>query len=336
MPIAAANLKFYRSANVSDADANGGRMSASEIVSGAAKNVFPAVGESERTAGSLKYRKVFCKNANADGLTLQDGKVYLDQYTLGDDIVTFFAASQVDTQDDITGSEKQYGCGKLDANVSAAATVVTVLVEDGAAQPFEDGDEIRITNKANVEAAGQEEIVTIVGAPVVAGDVVTITFTPALANGYSASASRVMNVYRPTPADVVARASDQSEMMVTSAAGTFDADNLLADNIGSVQQDWTLTFTSGTTFNAVGDALGAQGSGSIGAGAAPDNADFGEPYFTMQAAGFGGTWLAGDTIEFTTYPSAVPVWMRREVPAGSAASTTNKCVIVLDGETSDA
>jgi len=331
MPIAPEDIKYYRSATVSDTSSNGGRMSASEIISGAAKNVFPAIGESERTAGSLKYRKVFCKNANADGLTLQESKVYLDQYTLGDDIVTFFAASQIDTQADITGTEKKYGCGKLDANASASDTVIDVLVEDGASNPFEDGDEFRITNMANVEAAGQEEICTIVGAPVVVGDVVTITFTPALVNSYSASASRVMMIFRPTPADTVAIAGD---LVVTSAAGTFDADNLLADNEGTIEQDWTLTFTSGTTFNIVGDTVGAQGSGSIGAGAAPDNG--GAPYFTLQAAGFGGTYLAGDTIEFTTHPSAVPVWIRREVPPAAAASSTNKFVIVLDGETSDA
>src|SRR6185295_8581191 len=109
MPIEPEDIQYYRSATVSNEDTNGGRMPASEILSGAAKNVFPAIGESERTAGSLKYRKVFCKNANADDLTLQVSKVYLDQYTLGDDIVTFFQASQTDIQDDITGSEKQYG-----------------------------------------------------------------------------------------------------------------------------------------------------------------------------------------------------------------------------------
>jgi hypothetical protein len=54
----------------------------------------------------------------------------------------------------------------------------------------------------------------------------------------------------------------------------------------------------------------------------------------MQSAGFGGTFLAGDLITFTTHPAAVPIWLRRDVPAGAANLTTNEAVIVLDGETS--
>jgi hypothetical protein len=331
MPIIQSELKLYKSATVSDSATNGGRMSANEITSGAAKNVFPVVGEAERTAGSLKYRKVYPKVTDSGDIELAAPKVYLDQYTAGDDIVMFFVGTQTDIQDDITGSEKQYGAGKLDANASATDTEIDVLVEDGGDHPFEDGDLIRITDKTDIDdVGGAEEYITIVGTPSVLGDVVTITFTPALANAYSASAARVMNVYEPA-SDVVATADG---LTVTSAAGTFEAANLLAHNIGSVEQDWIATFASATTFGIVGDTLGSVGSGSIGAGAAPNNPDFGAPYFTLQAAGFGGTFLAGDTIEFSTHPAAVPVWMKRLVPAGAAALTVNNAVLVLDGETS--
>jgi hypothetical protein len=407
MPIISTDLKLYKSETVSDGDTNGGRMSANEIASGAVKNIFPAIGESERTDGSTKYRKVFFKNANADGLELEAPKIFLDQHTPGDDIVTFIVANQTNIQDDITGSEKEYGCGKLDANVSSTATEVDVLVEDGGNHTFEDDDLIRITDMAAGTETGNEEYVTIVGTPSVLGDVVTITFTPALANGYSASSSRVMNVYEnrdpaisvssitrtsgtatatsaaphgyttgdtvlitganqaeyngehqitvtgastftyavtgspATPAtgtitaarnaNLIARIDD---LVVTSSAGTFNSANLLADNEGTVQDDFTLTFTSPTTFTIVGAVTGSHGTGSIGAGAAPDNTAFSAPYWTIQAAGFGGTWAPGDLIEFTSIPAAAAVFMKRVVPAGSGALSVNDGWISLDGETS--
>jgi len=330
MPILASELKFYKSQTVSDSAGNGGRMSDDAIPSGAVGNLFQAVGESERTAGSLKYRKLFCKNANDDQLTLTFPKIFLDKYTPGDDLVTFFAGTHTNTQAAITGSEKEYGCGKLDQNAIVGATDVDVLVEDSGDHPFEDGDKIRISDLFNVaDLSGTEEFVTIVGAPtVVGGDVINIVFAPALVNGYSASDTRVMNVYE--PADVVAEVGYPE---LTSAAGTFNPANLLANNIGGIEQVWTLTWTSATTFNIVGDTVGAQGAGSIGAGAAPNNPDFGKPFWTIQAAGFGGVFVAGDTLVFETTPASVPIWEKRVVPAGAAALSPNASLLQFRGET---
>jgi hypothetical protein len=332
MTILSAELKFYKSATVSDTGSNGGRMSANAIASGAVANVFQAVGESERTAGSTKHRKIFCKNENTDGDALQFPKIYLDIFTPGDDRITFFAPAsngQTSTQASIVGSEKKYGCGKLDQNVIATATSLAVEVEDGATHTFAEGDKIRITDKADIDdLSGNEEYVTIDSAPSVLGDVVSFDITPALANGYSASDSRVMNVYEPAD-DVVATVED---LAVHSTGGTFNPANLLPNNKGGIEQNWTLTFTSANAFNIVGDTVGSVGAGSTGAGAAPNNPDFGVPYFTLQAAGFGGAFLAGDVIDFSTGPAAVPIWLKRVVPAGAAALAVNAAEIVLDGE----
>jgi hypothetical protein len=323
------DLKLYRSETVSDSAGNGGRMSANEIASGADSNIFAAAGGSELAAGSIKKRKVFPKWADVANSVLQFVKAFIDQYTLGDDIVTFVAGTQTDVQSDLTGSEKKYGCGKLDGNVIATATSMTVLVEDGTDHTFVDADLIRITDKTDVDdLSGNEEFVTIVGTPSVLADVITITFTPALANGYSASLSRVMNVYE--PADQVASIAN---VTVTSAAGTFNADNLLADNIGSVEHHVTGTFSSATVFNLVSDILGSLGAGNIGAGASPNNADFGKPHFVMQSAGFGGTFIAGDLIEFDVHPASFAVWFIKEIPPGTAALTPNKFRFAVQGET---
>ena len=107
--ITTAELKLYRSAVINDGPTNGGRMSASEIASGVMANLFPIVQESERVAGSTKYRKVFAKVANIEDLTLYQSKLYLDKITPGQDVITFFPATQTDAQSAITGSERQYG-----------------------------------------------------------------------------------------------------------------------------------------------------------------------------------------------------------------------------------
>lgn len=338
MPIDSTDLRFHKSQNVSDADTNGGRMSASEVASGAVSNLFQAIGSSERASGSVKYRKLFLKNANADGLALVSPKVFLDAYTPGDDIVTFFAGDQVNVQGDVDGPpSKEYGAGKLDQNVSIGATALEVLVEDGANHTFEEGDTIRISDMADVSSlSGSQEYVTIDSPPSVLGDVVSFDITPALANGYAASNTRVMNVYAPgdlyTSGEL--KAEVEAVVVASGATGTFDDAYLLGDNAGGIEEDWTVTFTSTTAFGIVGANVGSVGSGTVGSGAAPNNPDYGEPYFTIQAAGFGGTFQAGDTITFTTHPSAIPVWLKRVTPAGAAALSVNTAVIAIDGETS--
>jgi hypothetical protein len=328
MAILSGELKLYRSLVVNDGSTNGGRLSANEMISGVVGNMFPSINDTERAAGSTKYRKVFAKVANDEDLTLFSPRLYMDVVTPGEDMITFFPATQTDTQAAVTGSERQYGAGVLDASAVATATGITVLVEEGAIPVFVVGDTIRISDKENLaDEAGNEEFVEILTASVTL-DVVSITFTPALEFSYADSVTRVSAVYEP-PSDVVATVAG---VTVTSTAGLLDEDNVLGGNVGGIEQVWTCLFTSPTAFNITGDTVGAVGSGTTGAGAAPNNASFGEPYFTMQAAGFTGTWVAGDTIVFTTHPAAVPLWFKRVVPAGAAALANNRARFVFAGE----
>ena len=329
MPILSNELLVYKSANVSDLSTNGGRMSANVVTSGAASNVFPTVSESERTNGVTKYRKLFLKAANDADLTLLNSKVYLDYNTPGGDRISFFPGTTTDTQAAITGSERQYGGGKLDSAVGGGASSLDVLVEAAAAVVFVNGDKIRVTDKATIGGGGNEEYVTINGTITFNADVATLPITPALANAYSDSNTRVEAVYE--PGNVV---GTFDTLIVTSAdTGDLNPVNILPDSIGGVEQNWTLTFTSPTAFDIVGDTVGAVGSGSTGSGASPNNTSFSKPYFVIQSAGFSGTFVAADTITFTTHPAAVPIWMKQVVPAATATQSNNTATIVFDGET---
>lgn len=330
MSIVAAELIWRKPAEVSDAATNGGRMTATAIPSAVKNNIWPDVPQSERTAGSTKYRKIFIHVANDDDLTLIAPRVFLLQPTPGDDRVSFIPGTQTSQQSAITGSEQRYGAGSLNANVAAGATSIAVLVENAADAIFADGMKIRITDKQTISGAGNEEYATISGAPSYVGNVCTLTLAAALANGYSASTpSYVSSVYE--PGDVKCTVDNWVE---TSGSGTYDEATypVLPDNIGTIEQTWTVTFTSATAFNVSGNTVGAVGSGNTSSNFIPVNAAFGKPYFTLRSAGFGGAWAAGNTIVFQTHPAALPLVYRRDIPAGASSLSGNKMILGIDGE----
>lgn len=329
MTIQASELIWRKPQEVSNNATNGGRMTHLVNPSGVKNNTFPDVPQAERTAGSIVYRKVFIHVANDDDLTFIAPKVFVETRTPGDDNVTFIPTTQRSRQSAITGSEQKYGAGLLYSTVNAGATSIQVAVEDAALAIFANGMKIRVSDKSSIGGAGNEEYVTVSGAPSYAGNVATLTVTPALANGYALTATKVASVYE--PGDVKASYTGFAK---SSTAGTYDIANypILLDHIASVQQDWTLTFTSATTFTVSGDELGSVGTGNTTSGVSPTNANYSKPYFTLQAAGFGGTYTAGDTIAFSTSPACVPLMYRRQVPAGASSLSGNSVIVAVDGE----
>jgi hypothetical protein len=49
--------------------------------------------------------------------------------------------------------------------------------------------------------------------------------------------------------------------------------------------------------------------------------------FTLRAAGWGGTWAAGNTITFHLHPSAQGIWLKEVVPAGTEQEPNNLIVL---------
>jgi len=316
MPIDSTELKFYRAETNADGASNGGRMSSSEIVSATPNNIFPPVTVAERTNGVTRWRKLYAKVADAENGILYLARLVMTQFTKTGDAVYFAVGGQRDTEGDLTGNEPLHGCGYLASSVAAGATSIDVTVEDGSVAIFRDGEKIHIEDGVNEEEA------TISGAPSVNGNTVTLPLAAGLSNGYSGGLDANGDPY--TRIGSVYEAGDvqpaRTTPTVTSSQGTLDESQISLSNIGTVEQDWTLTFTSATAFDLTGDTIGAAGSGTIGSDFAPDNPDFpGNPWFTIPSAAWGGTWQAGDTVTFTTHPAAVPVWAKLVVPAGTGA-----------------
>lgn len=343
MTIVASELITLKSAVVSDVAGNGGRMDNNAvIVSGVVNNVWESVFKAERLAGSTKYRKTFFKVANDDDDTFFNPQVWFDIITPGDDWMTFFAGTQTDIQSGITGSEDHFGCGSLKTNVSAGAGSIVVTVENaklapgGADEIFRDGDTIRITNMDTPSSGtGTEEIHVINGTPTVSGTDVTITLTGTLANAYNTDdnsyGTRIMSVYEPS--DIIGSFSDFVD--TTAGSGAYDDSTypVLLDSIGTIEQTVTLTFTDANNFTAASNVSGVTLSGgSKGTDYSPSNPDLSKPYFTLESAGFSGTWASGDTIVFKTHPASIAIWQKREIPAGASSLTGDKVSVVLTGE----
>ena len=328
-------LKFYRPAEVSDAATNGGRMIATEIVSGVLQNVFPHVFKAERTAGSTKYRKVFAKVANDSDETLYTPGYCVDGPTSGEDYCCFWPGTQRDTQADITGSERIYGAASLKTDVAAGASELTVTVEHAdLTGMYVNGDQIRISDKVLPDSVtGNEEVQVISGVPSVSGLDVTITIAGTLTNAYlAATPCKVASIYEPA-SDLTCTVDNWDDSDTTS--GTYDETTypIITDNIGTVEQTWTIEMQSAGTFKVTGDTLGIVATGeAITGDVAPSNADFTKPYFTIEAAGWGGTWATGETIVFQTHPAAVPLWEKRVVPADCASLANNKLIAIAMGE----
>ena len=331
----------YGPANISDTPSNGGRMTSNVIPDAVLGNLFPPAGSAELTAGSQRFRKAYYKNENIEippiapptGIALQFARIFVERFTPGEDEYMIFEGTQLDTENDLTGSEPLYGCGQLNADVTGGATSVDVAVHDWSAFPiFRNGDLIRLSNKADIDATGLTEFVRIhpVTAITESLDVVTLPLETALVNSFLAVNTRVLSVIE--SGDVIA---DFDTFIVTSGAtGTYDeiGNPVEHDNVATIQQAWTLDFTSATNYDLTGDIVGAVASGNVSSDFGPTNSDFGRPYFTLRSAGFGGTFQAGDTITFNTSPASRGIWALRDIPAGSSSFSGNDATTQFEGE----
>ncbi len=339
MPIDTADLKLYKSSTVNDTDSNGGVMSTTEVADAVKNNVWPDVPQAERVSGSVKYRKTFIKVANDSDIPLVDARIFIETYTPGDDTIVLMSGTQTDTQAQADDYSRFYGAGPLNANVSIGASTIAVNVESGnasgGANIFQNGDLIRISDKANVASGtGSVEFLRLHATTGVSwnGDLATLTFEAGttLANAYAtATPTRVASVLE--AGTIQGSLTGWGE---SSSSGTYDETTypLVLDSIGSIEQTWTITFTSATNFSCVGNTVGSVGSGTISGSFAPNNAAFSKPYFTLSNAGWGGTWASGETVSFTTHPAAMAVWQRRTVPAGASSLSGDKVIIAISGE----
>ena len=334
MPITSSQLKFYRAQINADGASNGGLLTNLLLIDNAKNNLFPDVPQSERVAGSTKYRKAFIKVDSLDNSPLLDPKVFIETPSPGNDVVSIFPGTETDTEALLAGSERLYGAGFLTANVSAGVTSFTVQTEGAAYVHFQSGDTVRLSDKTSViDSTHAEEYLTIATNGVSwSGSLATLTVTTPVLNSYTSPATTKVSSCMTTVSQLQATVDSISD---TAANGNTDiVYKPTVLNNSAISQTWTLTFNSATAYTCTGNTLGLlAGSALISTTYAPANPGFsGYSYFSIPAAFFTGTFTAGDTITFKTHPAVIPIWYKRVVPPNCASLAGNKVVVGIDGE----
>jgi len=321
------DLVLYKSSVVNNTVANGGRMSDNLVTSNVLNNLFPNVTQSERSSGVTRYRKFFFKNKNSANETASTSRVWVSKRSNGGDYIRIKAGTNVDTQADAVGYSSWMGTGTILSPISPDATSFTALFDDSSG--IYDGSVIRLT-----DSSGGEEFLTIASENGVTWESLTATIVVTTGVQGTYPATEFGLVCGVVDLDsIIASAGD---ITVTSVSGTYDDTTypLLVSNIGTVEDDWTLTFTSATAFTVSGANTGSLGSGTRSSSFSPVNPNVGtgDYYFSLRASGFGGTFTIGDTLTFSTYHSAKSIWIKEVVPALTSAESSNKFNLKLYAE----
>lgn len=329
MPLQSSEILWKRASIMADGNTGGGRVTDTEIASGIRNGIFPDVRQAERLAGSDKRRKVFVHFAAADGAGVIDPFVFVESPTPGGDEIYIHPGTYSDTLADINPSVRHYGAGRLSASASIGDTTISArFLLGGTYHIVQTGDTLRLSAQDDIDDASAAVERVTVSAVSWTGDVATITLAPALSNAFALNA-KVASVWM--PGDI---ASTVSNIIVTSAGGSTDSSKASAHPLGAIAQHVTLTFSSASAFSASSDAPGVVlPAGSVNAEYAPDHAGVGSPYFSLAPGFFGGTYTAGDTVTLRVNPQMLPIWYRRIVPANSAATADNACVVAVECET---
>jgi hypothetical protein len=64
----------------------------------------------------------------------------------------------------------------------------------------------------------------------------------------------------------------------------------------------------------------------------PINPVTGTPYFTLKASAWAGNFQGGNQATFDTIPAAIPLWYRRQVPAGTFSLANDYASLAIHGE----
>ena len=118
------------------------------------------------------------------------------------------------------------------------------------------------------------------------------------------------------------------------AAGTYNFGSypLTVNNHDAITDRIGLDFTSSTEFNIISEKYGNLGTGNTSSDVSPINPITSDPYFTLSASGWGGTWQSGNVLRFNVIGAMREVWVARCVNTGASGTGSDGCDIELRGD----
>lgn len=306
------DIKFYRSKVVTDTDENGGAIDlAKEVISGVKFNLFPRVTSFERTSGKVRYRKAFIANRAQAAEPAFDACIALTVPSEGGDRFYIKKAEKNDVQEEIIDSQWTGG-GKLYADITAGQSSLQILF------PFNDyqinqGDMLLVKSDTGAMFTAKVESASW------SGNVAMISIDSQAPDNFSSS-----NTYGGICIELGDLEAKAENFSVVSSSGIFAGEEgVSVTNKGTVDDDWTITFVSPTSFNVSGALTGALPSGTISAHYQPMNSAGGSFYFVLGQLIWNGTWKAGDRFTFSTKSASNGFWLKEVIPAGTERSPDN-------------
>ncbi len=319
-----------------EADGRPGR----ELVGGAPQNVFKRITSDERSAGVIRYEKIFAGIKNSDNAPLLGPKISQFAPLAKSDAFVVVWESRFETAhtDSALAAEVAtadcYGSAVATAITSGSQTVdVTVkderLAPDGSWSIFRTGEKVRIVSVSVPSlVTGHEEELTVAGVAKTGETTVRITTTEPIAQDY-AEGAKVESIL--TLGATLAPAV--TVPVLNNCAWDHNAQPLVLDNAGTPADTFTLTFSDASHFLCAGNHSGDCGAGDTGSDFSPIDTTISRPLFTLPAGAISGA-SAGSTVTFTTTPARVPIGEMLVVPAGTTeviAGTVSTLIFSGDG-----
>jgi hypothetical protein len=103
-------------------------------------------------------------------------------------------------------------------------------------------------------------------------------------------------------------------------------------NDRAVTGRFRIQFTSPTAFTCYLEDVGGIGSGTINVDFSPTNPLTGQPYFTIDANGWGSGWASGNVLRFNVQGATAPIWLARCTLPGPIDEPADSVRLELRGD----
>lgn len=334
MAITTADLKWYYASNrdKTTPSRNGGRPTGIQISNNVEGNIWPSVTSAQRKSGVVQAEKVFAKNTNANNESGMNPWMALSIPNKTDEYEYVVMADQDGFQSDLTGNERRYTASALAEAAQIGVTQIKITLDEPTLLDcYQVGDDIVIYN-SNLSLANTSCVYEFAKIAALSSTGTTVTITldgTGLEHAYTAQNGIVSGIIK-FPHDFGPRVDN----IVQTGTGTYNFDDnpLELDNVGTIRQNWTITYNGDGTVDVTGDDQGSLGNFPIDQDVAPQNTQFSKPLFTLSVLGHGTAHVAGDTIRFSTYAAVLPLWWFKVVPqnCGSIPMTSSKIVAMTE------
>jgi hypothetical protein len=315
---------------IDDTTSNGGKRTDNVVVSGAIANGFPNVSSSERLNGVVRARKFFLHLFNTDNSPLINTKILLYGTSPAGDYYKLYDADNegVVAGDGSTLTSNAYASGNLStALTGGSSTSIAVSCEyDGSTLGDDDGFshgfvaviEGGVVEFVEIDAATRSWSGNTVTLPIKS----TYNGTGKISQSFATSA-------------VVSAYIDAGTIQATVdnfVGNNIDSSQVLVQNLGCVEDSWTITFTSATEYTISSTKYLYNEAGNISTQKVINNASTGTPALTIEPTFFTASDYTGETITFDTHHAAFPFAVKEIVPAGTGSFAGNSISCRVYGE----